>query len=163
MADNAAEQKPQDLIEIIDEIVNKNVTSPKLKVVQATTKSLDAYVNENKDATNKPDDLAQVRAAIAHLKKAEKEFDVKEKDIYSSGKARNASKKVLAWCGKNSGNAAGIKKACAFAEKVRTHDKKPKTIPADGVKAYDKDKALSALDMIRDILPSGKKEINDGN
>jgi hypothetical protein len=161
MADNAAKSKPIDLIEIINNIVNKNITSPKLKLVEAATKSLDAYVNENKDATNKPDDLARVRAAIAHLKKAEKEFEIKEKDIYGSGLARNAAKKVLAWCGKNSNNAAGVKKACNFADKVKTHDKAPKTTAPKTIKAYAVDNALAALDMIRDILPAGKKEIKD--
>jgi hypothetical protein len=161
MADNVAKPKPQDLIETIDNIVNKNITSPKLKLVQATTKSLDAYVDANKDSTNKPDDLARVRAAIAHLKKAEKEFEIKEKDIYASGKARNAAKKVMAWCAKNSRNSVGVEKACKFAEKVKEHDKAPKTTTRKTVKAYAIDNALAALDMIRDILPAGKKEIKD--
>ena len=118
-------------------------------------------MEENKDATNKPDDLARVRAAIAHLKKAEKEFEIKEKDIYASGKARNAAKKVMAWCAKNSRNSVGVEKACKFAEKVKEHDKAPKTTTPKTVKAYAIDNALAALDMIRDILPAGKKEIKD--
>ena len=153
----------KDLIVIISDIVNKNVTSPKLKVIEATTKTLEAYVSENKDSKDKPDDLSRVRAALSHLKNAEKEFLIEEKDIYSSGAARSAAKKVMGWIKKNSTNSAGIIKAIDFADKVKKYDKPAKTSTTKTIGAYSVEIAHKGLDLIKDILPAGKKEIKEDN
>ena len=156
-----APSNEKDLIVTIDQIVNKNTTSPKLKVVEATTKTLEAYLNENKDSKDKPDDLSRVRAALSHLKNAEKEFLIEEKDIYSSGAARSAAKKVMGWIKKNSTDSAGIRKVIDFADKVKKYDKPAKTSTTKTIGAYSVEIAHKGLDLIREILPAGKKEIKE--
>ena len=86
---------------------------------------------------------------------------IRRRSLKFSGKARNAAKKVMAWVVKNSRNSVGVEKAGRFFEKVEKYNKTPSTSSSNRIKDYAVDNALAALDMIRDILPAGKKEIKD--
>jgi hypothetical protein len=111
---------------VIDELEGKQTVSKKLETVTQAKSNLQSYVDSYKGKKGAPADMTQCRKAIAHLKRAESEFDVKEEDIYTSGAAINASKRVISWIKSNSTDGTGILKVIEFQEKMEAAVKKKK-------------------------------------
>ena len=162
MSDKTETKKEVDLLEIIREIESGGEVSRKLGDVETLRKNLENYVAPFKGkGKTKPNDFAAVNKAITQIKEAEKAFEIDEKEMYSSSKAKSAEKKIDKWIRTNATNSTAIIKVLHFREKVVKASKKPKASAPKTIKAYSVEIAHKALDAIKDSLPAGKKEIKE--
>ena len=154
---------------VIDELEGKQTVSKKLETVTQAKSNLQSYVDSYKGKKGAPADMTQCRKAIAHLKKAEAEFEIKEEDTYTSGAAVNAANKVFDWIMTNPNDSGLIVKVGKFKKKVdaavrkkKARENKPKnSASSDNYKGEKHDELIKTIiALIPDALKNAKGQPN---